>query len=109
MTRDIINRQPAEPTGAESLSSAREEPENFAFVLNVSRLIDAEAYTVAPGHTLRRATPDEQEIIRKTLSQMPAATPLWHQLGGLTRLWELPMAVSAAGAAAARRVALLRH
>jgi hypothetical protein len=43
------------------------ERESFAFVLNVGRLIGAPSYSVAPGHELRRARPDEVAVIKDTI------------------------------------------
>jgi hypothetical protein len=33
--------------------------DNYAFVMNVSRLVDATSFSLAPSHPLRRATGDE--------------------------------------------------
>jgi hypothetical protein len=50
----------------------------YAFVMNVSRLVDAPRYELAPDHQLRRATQEEQAEIRKTLQDMsrPPGRPL---------------------------------
>jgi len=45
--------------------------ENYAFVINVAS-IGAEALTLAPGHTLRRATPEEMAVIKKWLEHNPS-------------------------------------
>jgi hypothetical protein len=43
--------------------------ENFVFVMNVSSL-ESEEFTLAPGHILRRANPEEIERIRSILPQI---------------------------------------
>lgn len=58
--------------------------ENYAFVMNVASLA-GESYTVMPGHTLRRAIPDEVEEIRQKLEFISGARGL--SLHG-TLLWE---------------------
>lgn len=47
-----------------------QEPENFAFVMNVSQLVGVSSFTLAPGHELRRATSQEVEIIRTTIARL---------------------------------------
>jgi hypothetical protein len=42
-------------------------PESFTFVMNVSHLKDATRYTLAPGHELRRATPEEVLVIKDSM------------------------------------------
>jgi hypothetical protein len=42
---------------------------NYAFVLNVSKLTGAESFTLAPGHEPRRGTPEEVSTIRTVLQQ----------------------------------------
>jgi hypothetical protein len=45
------------------------EPESYAFVMNVGSLSDATAYTLAPGHELRRASADEIAFIKSTVDR----------------------------------------
>jgi hypothetical protein len=42
-------------------------PENYAFVMNVSRLVGATSFTLATGHELRRANTQEIAVIKETL------------------------------------------
>lgn len=58
-------------------------PESFAFVMNVSQLVDAPSYALAPGHELRRATNDEITIIKDTLKQLGPPPPAQY-----LHLWE---------------------
>lgn len=44
------------------------EPESFAFIVNLSRLAGANQFALAPGHVLRRASPTEIRIIKRTLA-----------------------------------------
>jgi len=45
--------------------------DNIAFLLNVGRLIGQDAFEVAPGHVLRRATQTERQFITTILSRIP--------------------------------------
>jgi hypothetical protein len=49
--------------------------ENFAFVMNVSRLRDAESFTLAPGHELRRATAAEVKTIKDCIGTLHPQSP----------------------------------
>lgn len=51
----------------ETSSSPIRPPESFTFVLNVSDLGSQPNYELAPGHFLRRATPQEQVTIKEIL------------------------------------------
>jgi len=57
--------------------------ENYAFVLNIGRLVGQDSFEIAPGHHLRRAVPHELEIIRALLKRLPGsfappfATAMW--------------------------------
>lgn len=51
-------------------------PEEFAFLLNVSKLTDAEHYTLASGHRIRRARAPEIAWIREILRMFSGAPPL---------------------------------
>jgi hypothetical protein len=44
------------------------QPESYAFVMDVSEL-EKEEFVIAPGHVLRRATPEEIETIRRLMGQ----------------------------------------
>lgn len=57
--------------------------QNFAFVMNVGRLVEACSYELAPGHELRRAAPNEVEAIKERLKNLTASWPL-----SPFRLWE---------------------
>jgi hypothetical protein len=48
-------------------SGAQQPPDNYAFVLNVSRLVGATSFTLATGHELRRANSEEITVIRNTV------------------------------------------
>jgi len=45
-------------------------PDNYAFVMNVWHLLDRPVHTLAPGHELRRATPEEITTIKETLERL---------------------------------------
>lgn len=47
-----------------------EEREGCAFVMNVSRLLGADGYVLAPGYVLRRARSTEVAFIKNTLKSM---------------------------------------
>lgn len=49
--------------------------ENFAFVINVLGLVSADAFTLASGHVLRRATIQEVAIIEENLSRLVPPIP----------------------------------
>jgi hypothetical protein len=49
------------------MPTADAHPENYAFVLNVSKLVEALSFTLAPGHQLRRANRVEITNIKQTL------------------------------------------
>lgn len=49
------------------------DTDNYAFVMNVSRLVGADSYELMPGHVLRRATPDEIASIREILKSLVSA------------------------------------
>lgn len=57
----------SQPT-AERDSSMIRQPESFAFVMNVAHLGDSPTLNLAPGHCLRRASPQELGIIKSVLS-----------------------------------------
>ena len=62
----------------------------FAFVLNVSKLMDSSEVEIAPGHTLRRATNKEIKFTKDTI------TPLFgHNFG--RGLWESRYPTSGSG------------
>lgn len=44
--------------------------DNFAFVTNVLRLVNATSFTVAENHQLRRATAEEIPVIRETVKRL---------------------------------------
>ena len=50
------------------ISAQAVEPSSFAFVVNISALIGADRFTIAPNHILRAATDSEIEIIKTTLA-----------------------------------------
>ena len=59
-------------------------PESYAFVMNVWHLRDGGMHTLAPGHQLRRATPDEIVVIKETIQRLVAGSHrqsmhLWEQ------------------------------
>lgn len=59
-------------------------PDSYAFVLNVRSLPDVNGHAIFPGHTLRRATPQETGTIKEPLATLlgPLAdlgTTLWEQ------------------------------
>jgi hypothetical protein len=56
--------------------------ENFVFVMNISSL-EKEEFTIAPGHVLRRAKPEEIETIRSVM-----ATIVGRPLGSSKVYWE---------------------
>lgn len=49
--------------------------DNFAFVMNVSRLVGADAFTLVAGHQLRRATAQEIAIIEQNMSGLVPTLP----------------------------------
>ncbi len=53
--------------------------ENYAFVMNIWELTGLDRYELAPGHVLRRATPDETAVVKSTLARLA---------GGYARLVE---------------------
>ena len=52
---------------AEEAFETREPPDNYAFVMNVSRLVGATSFTLATGHELRRANTQEIAVIKETV------------------------------------------
>lgn len=51
--------------------------DNYAFVMNISRLVGASSFTLVPGHEVRRASADEIAVIRQILqSRMSQFTPM---------------------------------
>ena len=70
---------------------------SFAFVVNVASL-EVESFTLAPGQVLRRAQPDEIEVIKSTIDRFNGGL---HSFAGFT-LWEgkVPLA-------AGRRIEIL--
>jgi hypothetical protein len=52
---------------AEERRGAQEPEENYAFVMNVSRLVGATSFTLASGHELRRASSEEIAVIKATV------------------------------------------
>ena len=52
---------------AENANVPKPRFDNFAFLMNVSKLVGAESFLLAPGHELRRATPEETTIIKRLL------------------------------------------
>jgi hypothetical protein len=55
---------------------------NYAFVVNVSRIVGADSLTLAPGHELRRASAQEASAIREVLQHQmsgPALLPWEHR------------------------------
>ena len=52
---------------AENANGPKPRFDNFAFLMNVSKLVGAESFLLAPGHELRRATPEETTIIKRLL------------------------------------------
>jgi hypothetical protein len=60
----------------EQAAATIQQSENYAFVLNVARLVDAPAYDLAPGHKLRRATPQEVSRIKQTIENYAGANPV---------------------------------
>jgi hypothetical protein len=61
------------PPGLKAAISAEEArgpqgpQDNYAFVVNVSRLVGATSFTLASGHELRRASPEEIAVIKATI------------------------------------------
>jgi len=49
------------------IQSASEPKQNFTFIANISRLVDIEVYTFAPGQELRRAKAEEIVMLRKKI------------------------------------------
>ena len=49
------------------VSQVSEDPSanNYSFILNISRLVDADSFTLAPGHELRRANATETAAIKE--------------------------------------------
>jgi len=58
-------------------------PESYAFVMNVWHLKDAATYTLAPGHELRRARPEEILVIKDSIASRGPAPRLQYM-----HLWE---------------------
>ena len=66
---------------AEGAQAAELPASHYAFVMNVSRLVGANSFTLAPGHELRRASTGEISAIKEVLqNQMhaPGMVP-WEQ------------------------------
>ena len=57
---------------AEGVRAPDELPDNYAFVANVSRLVGAARFALAPGHHLRRANATEAAEIRAILQRQPS-------------------------------------
>ena len=90
--RELINLINMQPFG--SVVSTY-NPKNitlkpFAFVLNVSKLMDSSGVEVAPGHTLRRATNEEIHFIKETITSL-----FGHHFGA--GLWETRQPKSGSG------------
>ena len=51
----------------EAVGPVEPVPDNYAFVINVSSLVDATSFSLAPGHELRRAKSEEASKIREIL------------------------------------------
>src|SRR5215475_14140736 len=65
----LINMQP--PGGAVATYPPKSfSLEPFAFVLNVSKLMDSSGVEIGPGHTLRRATREEIKFIKDTIASL---------------------------------------
>jgi hypothetical protein len=82
----------ASPPSGQAERGAIEPPENFAFVMNVARLTDSATYLLAPGHLLRRATPEEITAIKGGMEHIPGvhARHLWEYELGTGVLRRLP-------------------
>lgn len=74
-----------ESVGPVELVAQTAEPDNFAFVMNVGRLIDAASYTLAPGHELRRARANEVAFIKETIKSLGPGPSFRYE-----SLWEQP-------------------
>lgn len=70
------------------------EAENYAFVMNVNRLVDATSFTLAPGHELRRASVSEVASIKDKVGALTGINPFVQH--GL--LWERQLPLDAGGA-----------
>jgi hypothetical protein len=79
-----MNERLAIPPGAdlslsvEGVRTSEAPPENYAFVMNISGLVGAANFTLAPGHNLRHASPEEVSVIREILHRMngPSIVPV---------------------------------
>lgn len=60
-------------------------PDNYAFVMNIGRLIGAASQTIVPGHELRRATTTEIDEIKEVLAKLAPPTPF-----PVLNCWEQP-------------------
>jgi len=71
------------PSGNMAGPVGASQTQGFAFVMNVWHLLDAPSFTLAPGHELRRATPEEITIIRDRLQLLGPGPDLRY-----VHLWE---------------------
>jgi hypothetical protein len=83
------------PGGRVALSADRtaEPPvDNFAFVMNVSSLVEAASFIVAPNHELRQANAYEISVIEDTMLRMATQTQRmlnpWKHRTGADGQWE---------------------
>jgi hypothetical protein len=65
--------------------SSSNQPYTFAFVVNIGRLVGEESFEIAPSLVLRRAAPDERQIIKAHLGGSPLPLMLTANRG----YWEL--------------------
>jgi hypothetical protein len=61
---------------AEGVRAPDALPTNFAFVMNISGFVGAQNFTLAAGHSLRRASAEEVSAIRGILQQMTGPVPV---------------------------------
>jgi hypothetical protein len=73
----VIPRCTGVRLSAEGAHTTEALPDNFAFVMNISGLVGATSFALAPGHNLRRASAEEISAIREVLQGMtgPAIVP----------------------------------
>ncbi|MGO9116052.1 MAG: hypothetical protein ACLQPD_00380 [Desulfomonilaceae bacterium] len=65
-------------------------PQNYAFVMNINRLIGATSYNIDQQHELRRATSDEITFIKDEVSRH-APSPQWLYTGIWEQEWPRPI------------------
>jgi hypothetical protein len=66
---------------------------NYAFVMNIGKLLESETLVLAPGHELRRASSEEISGIQQTVKRLASNSQYmvmpWEQTPGQGGQWEV--------------------